>query len=156
MRVDFGDEAEEIIAELIKGWPNLATTKLELTSKHTRTYNCFAYAAGDDRWWSPKPMPGYYWPPGVPREVTIASCIAAYETLGFRLCDNGELEDGYEKIALYALASGVPTHAALQLDSGDWSSKLGHLEDISHELFGLQGEEYGEVVKFMKRFRLER
>ena len=44
------------------------------------------------------------------------------------------LEPGFEKVALYALG-GVPKHAARQLSSGRWSSKLGDLEDVEHTLW---------------------
>jgi hypothetical protein len=34
-----------------------------------------------------------------------------------------------------------------------WTSKLGRIEDIEHELNGLEGQEYGTVKQFMKRIR---
>ena len=42
-----------------------------------------------------------------------------------------------QKIALFgklnpADGSTIPTHAALQLESGEWTSKMGPLEDINH------------------------
>ena len=44
-----------------------------------------------------------------------------------------------------------PKHAARQLPSGRWTSKLGFLEDIEHALHDLEGTEYGAVVLVMKR-----
>jgi hypothetical protein len=35
--------------------------------------------------------------------------------------------------------------------SGAWTSKLGSLEDIQHELAGVEGEMYGTIQQFMKR-----
>jgi hypothetical protein len=61
------------------------------------------------------------------------------------------LKEGYERIALYASADGVPTHAARQLRDGRWTSKLGRCEDIEDQLRDLQGENYGAVVHIMKR-----
>jgi hypothetical protein len=55
--------------------------------------------------------------------------------------------------ALFALADGFPTHAAWQLGSGRWTSKLGELEDIEHALRDLEGTEYGAVALVMKRPR---
>ena len=49
--------------------------------------------------------------------------------------EDGPLQDGYEKIAIYAL-DGEPTHAARQLDTGRWTSKLGKHEDIEHDTPG--------------------
>jgi hypothetical protein len=60
------------------------------------------------------------------------------------------VEPGYEKVALFALA-GVPKHAARQLPSGRWVSKLGPSEDIEHALHDLTGMVYGSVVLVMKR-----
>jgi hypothetical protein len=80
-----------------------------------------------------------------------------FRGLGFELSDNDKLERGYEKIAIYADAGGVPTHAARQLDSGKWTSKLGRLEDIEHDtLSSLQGPSppaYGEVRQVLRRRR---
>ena len=62
------------------------------------------------------------------------------------------MEEGVEKIALYADQGGEPTHMARQLRSGKWTSKLGELEDIEHDdLAILEGECYGQVVTILKR-----
>ena len=66
-------------------------------------------------------------------------------------CDDGALEDGFEKVAIYALSFTV-THMARQLASGRWTSKLGELEDIEHETPAeLEGDIYGIVVQYMRR-----
>ena len=61
------------------------------------------------------------------------------------------MEPGFEKIALFATDQAVPLHAARQLASGRWTSKLGEREDIEHALRDLEGEIYGTVVLIMKR-----
>jgi hypothetical protein len=66
-------------------------------------------------------------------------------------CAGEELESSFEKIALFADSQRVPKHAARQLTSGRWSSKLGKLEVIEHALHDLEGTEYGAVVLIMKR-----
>lgn len=92
-----------------------------------------------------------YWPEGLPREETLSAFVTAFEKLGYQVCDDGRLESGYEKVALYA-KEGKPTHAARQLQSGYWTSKLGRLEDIEHEdEEGVSGPVYGEPILFMKR-----
>ncbi len=73
-----------------------------------------------------------------------------FEQLGYSVCPEAELEEGYEKIAIYALR-GEGTHAARQLENGKWTSKLGENIDIEHTLAGLKGPHYGEVVKTLKR-----
>lgn len=93
---------------------------------------------------------GFYWPPNAPCEYTVSAYIEAYKTIGYIPCADDSLEQGFEKIALYAL-NGAPTHAARQLENGKWSSKLGRGEDIEHMLDGLTGNFYGVVVQFLKR-----
>lgn len=124
-------------------FPNLAATGYRITSRRSRFYNCFAWAAGeDDRW-----------PDGVPAELTIAAFIQAYQTLGYETCDRADLESGFEKIAIYATLDGEP---ARQLPNGKWTSKLGRWEDIEHELDGLTSEMYGSVKQILKRPTLGR
>jgi len=137
-------------------FPDLNTGNCQITSPATRAYNCIAWAAGiDTQWWDPNDL--YYWPPNVPREVTIEAIVQVYEGLGFTICIGGALEAGFDKIAIFAKYQGerrIPTHAARQLDSGQWTSKLGACEDISHaEAAHVNGPGYGEVIYFMSRPR---
>ncbi len=134
-------------------FPNLSRTEYSVTSKQSTSYNCFAWAAGEDeRWWSPiDPDNIYYWVENVIPELTMSAFIQAYKSLGYELCNNSNLETGFEKIAIYATSDGEPTHAARQLPNGKWTSKLGRWEDIEHELQGLTGEMYGDVKQILKR-----
>jgi hypothetical protein len=93
-----------------------------------------------------------YWPPDIPRQYTLEAYVQAFATLGYEVCDNDYLEDGYEKVAIF-VEGNSPEHMARQLSSGRWTSKLGMWEDIEHALQGLRGEKYGEVVKVLKRRR---
>lgn len=138
--------------ELELKWPNLSGTDYRVTSPKSQEYNCFAYAAGEtDRWWQATPGDFFYWPDGVPQEETLAAYIQAYQTLGYKVCDRDDLEPGFEKIALYVDSENMPTHAARQLPNGKWTSKLGWLEDIEHELHALMGDRYGIVGQILKR-----
>jgi len=106
-----------------------------------------------DRWWEAEGIPGYYWPDSIARDGTVKSAIALFELLGFDICDNGEIEPGYGKVALYG-DSGSYTHVARQLENGKWTSKIGRLHDIEHDsLDGLVGQEYGLVINFLKKRR---
>jgi hypothetical protein len=138
-------------------FPNLANHFYRITSKSEEHYNCIAHAAGrNDLWWQPtsQPTKTTYWPDGIPKEWTLEALIALYESLEYAPCDGAELEPGFEKIALFVDSSRTPTHAARQLPTGAWTSKLGELEDIEHEtLSALEGEAYGVAVRFMKRPR---
>jgi hypothetical protein len=140
-----------VTAALERFFPNLAPTGYAVTSSADKAYNCIAWAAGvADEWWWPDPLGVSPWPPGVRREETIAAFLEAYQSLGFVLCADGALEQGFEKVALYAQA-GAPKHAARQLPNGRWTSKLGELEDVEHVLDGLVGTWYGDVVQILKR-----
>jgi hypothetical protein len=144
-------------AELESDWPNLSITKYKITSRYTTDYNCLAWAVyEDDRWWSPLPEEDYYWPEGAPREHTLEAFSRAYQICGYEICDSGELEIGFEKIAIYTNANDEPQHVARLLPCGKWTSKLGNLEDIEHELAGLTGELYGSARQFMKRMLKEK
>jgi hypothetical protein len=127
--------------------PNATASDCRITSPTSWTYNCIAWAAGHtDAWWWP--VPGRFWPPAAPREESLAAFIAALETQGFSPCSSPDLEPGVEKVALYALES-VPTHAARQLSSGWWTSKLGPSFDIEHaDLDAVAGGVYGSLSSF--------
>jgi hypothetical protein len=142
-----------MVKPLEEVFPNLAGSGYQVTSPRDRDYNCIAWAAGEThRWWWPgQDVTKEYWPPDVPRERTRDAFVAAFTTLGYTICEGDDLEVSYDKIALFADVEGRPTHAARQLPSGLWSSKLGKAEDIEHSLHDLEGTLYGSVVLIMKR-----
>lgn len=135
-------------------FPGLRNSSFRVASPATDVYNCIAWAAGDTtRWWWPDPDPdnqAVFWPPSAPREESLEAFTAAFEALGYAPCCGEEIETGFEKIALLA-AGSVPTHAARQLPSGRWTSKLGRREDIEHDLHAISGAAYGAVVQVFKR-----
>jgi hypothetical protein len=130
---------------------NLRDENYQVTSYLTDEYNCIAWAAHDtERWWWPHP--DAYWPTGLPRIATIESFIRAFQTLSYEPCEDGELEVGYEKAAIYVDAQGLPTHMARQLSTGTWTSKLGEAWDIEHKtVWGVEGNAYGKVGRYLKR-----
>lgn len=136
-------------------FPNLPETGYGITSPPTPRYNCIAWAAGDTRrWWWPDPSPFAYWPPTISCENTLPRFAEAFQTLNYEPCETSRLEPDVEKVAVYADSSGVPTHAARQLESGSWTSKLGREEDIEHHgLAGVEGQAYGHVVLILRRPR---
>lgn len=133
-------------------FPSLAAGNYVVTSSSTPTYNCIAWAAGEDfRWWWPTPGI-YYWPASAPMEETIDAFAEAFSLLGYQLCADGTLEAGWLKVAIYASSAGVPTHMARQLPDGMWTSKLGADIDLSHASPQIvEGPAYGAVVRFMKK-----
>ena len=140
---------------LLAAFPGLRTSSFQITSPADFSYNCIAWAAAvvTDWWWPFHDVRRTFWPAGVERQVTVAAFVAAFQTLGYAACVDDSLEAGFEKVALFATSATVPTHAARQLPNGRWTSKLGHSEDIEHELRALEGEVYGSAKLFMKRPR---
>ena len=137
--------------ELEQYFPGLLEAPWRVTSPASAKYNCIAWAAGDStRWWWPSPTEVGYWPNQVPRQETVQSFFVLFQLLGFEPCDSALPEAGIEKIALYGKGSR-PTHAARQIATGLWTSKLGPLEDIEHSLESLESEVYGVVVQVFRR-----
>jgi hypothetical protein len=138
--------------------PNLTPSSCEITSSQDTLYNCIAWAAEDNQknWW-PDPMEIGYWPAGVPRTDTRGAFIQAFKTLGYEPCLDGALQPGMQKIAIFGIGQSgleVPTHAALQLESGEWTSKLGNLEDVRHRtLHAVNGPLYGKAICYLSRRR---
>jgi len=133
------------------GWPNLPPGSYEITSPFDKTYNCIAWAAGDQRqWWEPDPMGEYYWPREAPRRYTIGAYQRAFETLGYRQCSEDTYEDGTTRVALFGKGD-VATHASRQISSTRWTSKLGDNVDITHDLQDVCGDLYGQVVMILSR-----
>jgi hypothetical protein len=121
------------------------------------TYNCIAWAAGECNihWW-PIVASGCYWPPTAKLECTVEAFISAFASVGYTEWsnENGRLEKGFEKIAIYVDNTGEVTHAARQLPNGRWASKLGRWKDVEHATVELvEGACYGKVVKYLRRRR---
>lgn len=134
-------------------FPDLTSTNHRITSKATTDYNCIAWAVGeDDRWWWPSD--DYYWP-SADRGPSYANFERMLLGLGYSRCANGELEAGQEKVVIYTKGKGrrmEVTHASRQLEGGEWTSKLGPSEDISHDLpKNLRSRAYGVPYAFFKR-----
>lgn len=129
-------------------------------------YNCIAYAGfHDDVWWQPLPegkrpiisFDGvtYDWPFGAANNTLLATYVGIFQKLGYEVCDNEELEEGFRKIALYGSSVLNVSHAARQIvtgkDAGKWKSKLGQSFLIKHKNASMiEGEAYGTILQFMK------
>jgi hypothetical protein len=122
-------------------------------SDATPVYNCIAWAYGTDkeRFWPKSTQYGYSWPPGITNEINLEAFKELYASIGYKECRNGEYERGYEKIVVFVNSQSVPTHAARQLTSGTWTSKLGNNVDIDHTIEGMDNGYYGTAKLFMKR-----
>lgn len=131
-------------------FPHLLPATYQIMSPPTSQYNCIAWAAEDDtRWWWPT-VP-HHWPAGVPMDVTVAAFVQAFGMPGYLPCADELLEAGYLKVAFYAIGPTV-THAARQLSSWRWTSKVGYDGDIDHGTPDvICGPASGAVVPFLRR-----
>ena len=93
-----------------------------------------------------------YWPPEAPCQTTVDAFVAMYRQHGFEPCLSRDSEVGYVKVAILVEPSeGLVEHAAVQLPSGKWISKMGLQEDIMHKLEGLEGPpHYFHVARVLK------
>lgn len=133
-------------------FPHIVDSGYSISSPESSEYNCIAWAAEDtEKFWWPDNLNISYWPLEIPREETTEAFVRAFEMLGYSCCEDASCEEGYEKIAIYADSSSKPTHMARQLNSGHWTSKLGELEDVEHDLDAFKNSDYGDVHMIMKR-----
>src|SRR2546426_12532480 len=133
---------------------DLKAAGYRITSPATPSYNCFAWAGNDTRrWWQPVALRGFYWPEEVPGELNLENLVAVYKRLDYGTCATAELEAGVEKLAIYVEPDGMPTHAARQLGAGNWTSKLGELEDVEHATLESLASFYGRVALILSRLQ---
>src|SRR6266446_123536 len=86
-------------------FPKLRRSCYAKTSDETGLNNCAAWAVGyTRRWMQPKTEPWHFWPDGAPNNIRVESFVQAFELLGFQLCGDDSLEEGFDKIAVYATA----------------------------------------------------
>ncbi len=140
------------LGERLERWPSLTDGSFVYRSDYTIDYNCAAWAVNNTR--SRIDSYGYWWPEDVERTHTAGSYAEVYRKhFGFQTCTDGVLEPGVEKIAIFADANNLFTHAARQKENGAWTSKMGDCEDIDHALDVVSGGWYGKVVIFLRKVR---
>ena len=136
-----------------KQFPNSSSDPFLITSRKDNAYNCIAWAYGDiSKWFWPDNDYRSFWPKDIPHECTLDAFIRLFGKIGYEVCYDGEMEIGFEKIAIYTDSDNLPTHASRQLESGLWTSKLGIEYDVEHSLASMEDGVYGNVTVFMKRY----
>ena len=138
-------------------FPSLFPENHRVINSPSRLYNCIAWAAGftDRQLWPGVPEleeEGVQWPADLPQDESLGSVVAFFESLGYQQCDDPDLEDEFEKVAVFADEDDL-THASKQLPSGWWTSKMGwNGVTIEHDsLACIEGSQYGQAVLFLKR-----
>mgnify|MGYP006936034358 CR=1 FL=1 len=84
--------------------------------------------------------------------------------MGFEKCENGNTEEGYDKVALYRVRPFQDpetdewideygwTHAARVIQDNVYHSKIGPSFDIYHRSGDVfEGTDYGEIYQYMRR-----
>lgn len=157
--------SDENRRKIVLKFPKLkGDSDFKVIKKSCPDYNCFAWAAHhDDVFWTPLPEDkrpllfdgiSYNWPYESTDDTQLTTMVRLYGKLGYEECQDGSIEDGFRKIALYGTNDAV-THAARQLVSpkvrGKWTSKLGSWFCIQHgDASTIEGDDYGQVIKYMK------
>lgn len=156
-----GKGTETAKLDIIDAFPGLRYDKhFEITSPVDPNYNCIAWAYQiKGRWmWPPKGIPAKvidavtYWP-DENASTEVERFVDAFRLKGYEKCSSPDFEEGYRKIALYITPGTTKcTHAARQLSSGLWTSKLGEEYDIQHDTpQSIEGSIYGCVYCYMKK-----
>lgn len=137
-----------MLEDLEDMFPDLYGSGYRITSQVSLEYKCVAWALRIiNQWWSHDGV----WLDSVPRSLEASALTQLFEAFGYAVCDIPDREPGYDKVALYAL-DGEWQHAARQLENGQWTSKLGPFEDITHPApEDVAGEVFGEVHCIMRR-----
>ncbi|TAE72750.1 MAG: hypothetical protein EAZ85_08915 [Bacteroidetes bacterium] len=101
---------------VIKEFPNSKKEPFEITSPETPEYNCLAWAMHDtQRWWDTEDDD--FWI-DTNKDNLLQTLIEMCQKLGFQICDNSQLKQNYEKIALFSVDNQYCTHVARQLNNG--------------------------------------
>jgi len=156
-----GERIQEIKSRIAQRFPKLLhDDKFEVTSNADPDYNCIAWACIYNERWIQPPYLGkpnldcvVWWPPNVKPGMGPESLKSLFEHFGYSVCDSYEHEVGYRKVALYYKEHiNEWTHAARELTSGLWTSKLGLSNDIQHgSPLELENDIYGVVYCYLKK-----
>ena len=132
-------------------FPKLTEKNHFVSSPSSDNYNCIAWAYEVNNKWMWPGNPDSYWPYDIDSKDVLEALIQLYIDAGYEKCDNEQREDGFKKVAIYVNQEGA-THAARQLESGHWTSKLGNCVDIEHDnLEALESESYGKAKVFFRK-----
>jgi len=139
------------MALVLPEFPNSAQEPFTAKSPKDTKYNCIGWACGSKTKMWPNAY-SYYWPPGISNTEHVNSFIELFQTRGYEICLDGNLEVGYLKIAIYGYPNGRASHAARQLQNGEWTSKLGIIgHDVEHSIAAMANGEYGNVAHYMRK-----
>lgn len=149
---------------LTKLFPRLNPYTADVIGPVSIRYNCIAHTIGsrhfhiwptDNRPYDESiPESPVFWPTELPKNESLSNFLKMYELFGYERCDDDSYSEKYRKIAIFCKkGTNIVTHGALQYSQNIWTSKLGDGPVISHRLYELEGNMYGEVRCFVRRLR---
>lgn len=141
-------------------FPRLKVGGYQITSPQADRPNCIGWALySTNLYFDPLgaggQVGGYYWPDGVRADYSVEAWRDVFALHRYEVCEDAEIEPGMEKIVIYAGSDGEASHVARQLPSGEWTSKIGQLEDIRHATLDalMREPEYVVIAVIMRRPR---
>lgn len=150
------DSARESLTRSdVFGDPLKNDVNFKLLSPFSFQYNCIAFAMGmTDRWVDHSNIPWHWWPP-VEKGSSVEHLKNAFQYFGFEECGmNDEIDDLYDKVALYHIANQW-THAARVVAAGVYHSKFGESFDGRHSSGNVLQAQYGNVCIIMRRLKTD-
>ena len=148
---EFGLNQEEIALS----WPELILdTNFHFTSLRRKGHNCVAYALKEhgkdlDMWIFAE----LYGIDKANLDISVNGYAEIFtKYYGYEKCEEGNIEEGFDKIVLFEDHEGDFVHVALQLENGNWTSKMGTYEDIEHySVDAISKKDYGTPRLYMKK-----
>ena len=140
----------------LSDYPNIINgINFKIIQQDNEDYNCIAHSLGYNHitiW--PISKRFWVWDKTLPYINTINNFVSLYRKFNYEICEDSSWEFEYDKIALYiSVLSGRNTvsHAAKQIDSYWWSSKIGGDELFEHTLEAIENKNVGTKYVFLKR-----
>ncbi|RZJ46554.1 MAG: hypothetical protein EOO44_22705, partial [Flavobacterium sp.] len=94
-------ENRESIIDLFPGLGD--DQNFKVTSNQDEKYNCIAWANGrsDIFWWPTEhKIDGVFWPIEE-KDLNVSTLIKVFQTRGYTICENGDFDPKFVKVALY-------------------------------------------------------
>lgn len=82
----------------IPNFPNSVTSPFEVTSSPNVNYNCISWAYGVNNIKMWPSTPGFFWSDNIKNDINLNSFIDLFESIGYSVCENDSLENGFLKI----------------------------------------------------------
>ena len=140
----------------LSDYPNIINgINFKIVEQDDINFNCIAHSLGIRNMsiW-PAKLELWVWDKSLPYINTINNFVNLYRKFNYEICEDSSWEPDYDKIALYISilsCRNTVSHAAKQIDSYWWSSKMGGDELFEHDLEAIENKNVGTKYVFLKR-----